>query len=133
PHVRAVGRGDGFAAWADLSDEARPRRRDGDEPDLRRPLRQVPGLHGVPDGLPVGRAVRQADRGDPGAGRAALPALGLGPITPVDDLRAVPPPPPAAGRSAAPMALPAQRPAPAPATHGRAPAAARAAPRDGGA
>ena len=43
------------------------RRRDG------RALRPLPGLHGLRDRLPVGRAVRQADRGDPAAGRAQRP------------------------------------------------------------
>ena len=34
------------------------------------PLRPVPGLHGLRDRLPLGRAVRQADRGDARADRA---------------------------------------------------------------
>ena len=38
----------------------------------RRPPRQLPRLHGVRDRLPVGRAVRQADRGRARAGRAQL-------------------------------------------------------------
>ena len=37
-----------------------------------RALRRLPGLHGLRHRLPVGRAVRQADRGHPRAGRAAL-------------------------------------------------------------
>ena len=36
----------------------------------------LPGLHGVRDGVPVGRAVRQAHRGDPRAGRARPPPAG---------------------------------------------------------
>ena len=36
-------------------------------------LRRVPGLHGVRDGVPVRGAVRQADRGDAGPGRAPAP------------------------------------------------------------
>ena len=39
------------------------------------PLRPLPRLHGLRDGLPVRRAVRQADRGDPGPGRARPPPL----------------------------------------------------------
>ena len=39
-----------------------------------RALRQLPGLHGLRDRLPVGRAVRPADRGHPRAGRAQLRA-----------------------------------------------------------
>ena len=37
-------------------------------------LRPLPGLHGVRDRLPVGRAVRQADRGHAAAGRAPAAA-----------------------------------------------------------
>ena len=37
-------------------------------------LRRVPRLHGLRHGLPVGRAVRPADRGHPGPGRAAAPS-----------------------------------------------------------
>ena len=63
PDLRAVGRGDGLAARADRADARRARggraavARDG------RALRPLPRLHGLRDRLPVGRAVRPADRG----------------------------------------------------------------------
>ena len=60
-------------ARPDLPDEAGPRRRAADRLDGRA-LRRLPGLHGLRHRLPVRRAVRQADRGDPGAGRAATTA-----------------------------------------------------------
>ena len=41
--------------------------------DGRRALRPLPGLHGLHDRLPVGRAVRPAHRGGPGVGRGGAP------------------------------------------------------------
>ena len=65
-------------------------------------LRQLPGLHGVRDRLPVGRAVRQADRGharrrSSAAGRARASER----LRRARDLRAVPPPRAAARARAA--------------------------------
>ena len=75
PHLRAVGRGGRLAARADRADEARATRRARElSAPMVRPLRQLPGLHGLRDRLPVGRAVRQADRGHTRAGRAQLGA-----------------------------------------------------------
>ena len=73
PDLRAVGRGDGLAARPDPPDGAAPRgraahRRDG------RPLGRLPGLHGVRDRVPVGRAVRQADRVRPAPRSSATTA-----------------------------------------------------------
>ena len=49
-------------------------RRDGRaERDRRRALRPLPRLHGLPDRVPVRRAVRRADRADPRARRAGVP------------------------------------------------------------
>ena len=56
-------------ARAHLPDGAGARGRADDRLDGR-PLRRLPGLHGVRDRVPVRRAVRQADRGDPRPGRA---------------------------------------------------------------
>ena len=69
--LRAVGRGDGFAARPDLPDEVGPRRARRDDRCLRRPLRRLSRLHGVRHRVPVGRAVRAADRGHARADRAA--------------------------------------------------------------
>ena len=55
-------------------------------------LGRLPGLHGLRDRLPVRRAVRQADRGHPRAGRAAPPPRRQGPGAARADLRAVPAP-----------------------------------------
>ena len=88
PHLRALGRGDGLAARAHRAHEAGARR------DLRaadRAPRQLPRLHGLRHGLPVGGAVRQAARGRPRAGRAQLRAAGGGPPAPPAHLRAVHP------------------------------------------
>src|SRR5208337_3395906 len=68
PDLPAVGRGDGLAAGPDPPGEPDPRRR----PAVRlrrRALRPLPGLHGLHDRLPVGRAVRPAHRGGPGMDR----------------------------------------------------------------
>ena len=53
---------------------------------------QLPGLHGVRDRLPVGRAVRQAHRGHARAGRAPLGAPARRAPAPPGDLRALPAP-----------------------------------------
>ena len=52
--------------------QAGPRGRADDRRDGRA-LRRLPGLHGLRHRLPVRRAVRQADRGHPRAGRAPAP------------------------------------------------------------
>src|SRR5262245_55833005 len=69
--LRAVGRGDGFAARADLFDEERTRGPRADDGWIRAPLRRMPRLHGLRDGVPVRRAVRAAHRGHARANRAA--------------------------------------------------------------
>ena len=69
PDLRPVGRGDGLAARPHLPDEGALEGEPLDDSD-RAALRRVPRLHGLRDRLPVGRAVRQADRGDPRADRA---------------------------------------------------------------
>ena len=95
PDVHAVGRGDGLPARPDLPDEPGPVRRAADRLDGPA-LRRLPRLHGLRDRLPVRRAVRPADRGHPGAGRAPAPAAREGPAAARGDLRAVPVPAPAA-------------------------------------
>ena len=52
--------------------QAGPRGRAADRRDGR-PLRPLPGLHGLRHRVPVRRAVRPAHRGHPGPGRAAAP------------------------------------------------------------
>ena len=64
PDLPALERGDGLAAGPDPADGVAPRRHDLAQPDRRRPLRPLPRLHGLRDGLPFRRPVRQADRGD---------------------------------------------------------------------
>ena len=64
PDLPALERGDGLPARPDPADGVAPRRDDLAQPDRRRPLRPLPRLHGVRDGLPFRRPVRQADRGD---------------------------------------------------------------------
>ena len=68
PDLPAVGRGDGLPAGPDLPGEPDPGRsralRQG-----RRALRPLPGLHGLHDRVPLGRAVRPAHRGGPGVDR----------------------------------------------------------------
>ena len=71
PTYVAVGRGDGLPARADLPDERGPAGRADDARDGAA-LRRLPRLHGLRDRLPLGRAVRQAHRGDPRPGGAAL-------------------------------------------------------------
>ena len=63
PELRGLRGRDGLAARAHPADADRPR---GGRADLARDghaLRPLPRLHGVRDRLPVGRPVRQADRG----------------------------------------------------------------------
>jgi len=45
------------------------RRRRGNECELGKPLRQLPGLHGVHDGVPLGSGLRKTHRGDSRADR----------------------------------------------------------------
>ncbi|MEJ7714306.1 MAG: hypothetical protein WKF40_00820 [Thermoleophilaceae bacterium] len=72
-----------YALWGEEADSPRGRivlMRAGHEEGTElsapmvRPLRQLPGLHGLRDRLPLGRAVRQADRGHPRPGGAQLGA-----------------------------------------------------------
>ena len=64
PDLPALERGDGLAARPDPADGVAPRRHDLAQPDRDRALRPLPRLHGLRDRLPLGRAVREADRGD---------------------------------------------------------------------
>ena len=75
---------------------------------VRRAHRRLPGLHGVRDGVPVGRAVRPAAGGGAPADRAQRRARHGRPAVPRRDLRAVPVPAPAARRRRARCALPAR-------------------------
>ncbi len=83
PHLRALARGDGLAARPDLADEGDARRHARAEPDGRRAFRPLPRLHGLPDLVPLGRAVRPADRagararreGGAAPGRRSAPSL----------------------------------------------------------
>ena len=90
PDVRLVGRGDGLAARAHRLDEGR--RATAIIPldaRRRRAHRRVSGLHGVRHGVPVGRALRPADRGDARAGRRRVAARAWRPRVPRARLRAV--------------------------------------------
>src|SRR5919197_1979346 len=92
PDVRPVGRGDGLPARAH---PAHARRSRGTRPDVRGAgagLGQLPGLHGLRDRVPVGRAVRQAHRGHARAGRAPVGAPARRAPAAPRDLRDVPPP-----------------------------------------
>ena len=71
-----------------------------------RALRQLPRLHGLRHGLPVGGPVRQADPGHAGAGRAPPPAPAARARAQAIDLRPVHPPGTAAGDGAADLAGP---------------------------
>ena len=64
PTYFALARGDGLAARAHLPDAGARRRVDRAERHGRRALRPLPRLHGMRDVVPVGRAVRPADRAD---------------------------------------------------------------------
>src|SRR5207249_930309 len=70
PHLCFVGTRDGFAARADLPDEDGERRHCGNECEVGEPFRQLPGLHGMHDGVPFGSGLRKADRSDARANRA---------------------------------------------------------------
>src|SRR5215475_10444082 len=61
------------------------------------------------DGLPVRGAVRPADRGDPGAGRATAPAPGGRTHAAHRRVRGLPPPRPAPAASCAARAVPGRR------------------------
>ena len=99
PDVPALGRGDGLAARAHRADEAGPR---GDLRPARRAHRQLPRLHGVRDRLPVGRAVRQADRGHARRRSSATRAPAARARVPAAGVRALHPPrPPARARARA--------------------------------
>ena len=69
PDVPAVGRGDGLAPRPDPPDHPGAGRRRSWHRGGRRPLRPLPGLHGLRDRLPVRGPVRPADRGGPRLGR----------------------------------------------------------------
>ena len=82
PDVRPLERGDGLAARADPPD-GRAARRDGDaERDRHRALRPLPRLHGVRQLVPVGRALRPADRDDARRRRAGARARAGRPAPP---------------------------------------------------
>ena len=70
PHLCFVGTRDGFAARADLPDEDGERRHCGNECEVGEPFRQLPGLHGMHDGVHFGSGLRKADRSDARANRA---------------------------------------------------------------
>ena len=78
PHVQPVERGDGLTPRPDLPDEVWARGR-ADDRFHGAALRRLPGLHGLCDRLPVRRPVRQAHRGDQGAGRAEPRPVAGGP------------------------------------------------------
>ena len=65
PDLPPLERGDGLAPRPDPADGGEPRRHDLAQRDRHRALRPLPRLHGLRHGLPVGRQVRPADRGDP--------------------------------------------------------------------
>ena len=69
--LHAVGRGDGLAARAHLSDEGRRRGADADRRAVRPALRRLSRLHGVRDRVSVRRAVRRRSSSDARADRAA--------------------------------------------------------------
>src|SRR6266436_4300153 len=62
-HLCFVGPGNGFTARPHLPDEARERRRRRNECELGEPFRYLPGLHGLHDGMPLGRGLRKTHRG----------------------------------------------------------------------
>src|SRR4051794_15386481 len=97
--------GDGLTTRADLPHERRSAGRADDAGDGAA-LRRLPRLHGVRHRLPVGGAVRQADRGDAGPGGAAVRPAPRPPGAAGRPLRAVPPSPPAAGGAGGTAALP---------------------------
>src|SRR5437879_4048559 len=75
PYLCFMGPGNGFAARADLPDEDSERGRGGNECKLGKPLRQLPGLHGLHDGVPFGRGLRKTHRGHTRANRTKDGAL----------------------------------------------------------
>ena len=97
PHLRALGRGDGLPARAHLPHGDGGEGRDPARGRLHHAHRPLPGLHGVRDRVPVGRAVRPAARGHPAADRAQRAAHAGRPAVPRGDLHAVPLPAAAAG------------------------------------
>ena len=70
PDLRALGRGDGLAPRPDRADAGRARGGQRAVGRAGHPHRPLPRLHGLRHRLPVGRPVRQADRGHPRPGRA---------------------------------------------------------------
>src|SRR5881394_2072345 len=90
--LRALGRRDGFAPRADLSDAQRPRRPRPADTGICPPLRRLSRLHGLRDRVSVRSAVRAADRGDARADRALLPAPARRPAVPPRALLALPVP-----------------------------------------
>ena len=108
PDLRPLRGGDGLPARAHLPHEQGPQRgaherRDGPS------LRPLPRVHGLRHGLPLGRAVRQAHRGDARAGRAPLRAEGGRQGFQGDDLPVLPLPEPAACHRRPDAPLPAPR------------------------
>ena len=97
PHLRALGRGDGLAARADLPHADGRERGDPARRGLHDAHGPLPGVHGLRDRVPVRGAVRPAARGHPAADRAHTCALAVRPAVPRGDLHAVPLPAPAAG------------------------------------
>src|ERR671924_321660 len=83
PDVPDLGRGDGFAARAHLSDEGWHRGARADDLLVRRALRPLPRLPGLCDCVPVGCAVRTAHRKAARANRASSSAQRLGWTLPV--------------------------------------------------
>ncbi len=119
-----------YQLWGEEMDSpARPDPPDHPDPGRRgrhrrrgHPPGPLPGLHGLRPGLPVGGALRPADRGRPRVGRAARPGPGgtpggtgaaapvaAGPGGPPGHLRDVPLPAAAAGADRAAAGRPADR------------------------
>src|SRR5271163_3869059 len=74
PHLRALGRGDGFAARPYLHDEEVSPGRGSARPALPPAYGQLSGLHGLHDRLPLRGAIQQADRRHARPGRTEYPA-----------------------------------------------------------
>ena len=71
PHLRPLGRGDGLSARSHPADGEDGTGNAPARPDRCRALRPLPRMHGLREQLPVGRPVRQVDRGDTRHGRGA--------------------------------------------------------------
>src|SRR3954452_20973254 len=105
--LRPLERGDGLAARSHRAHERGLGGGQRAEPDDGRPLRQLPRLHGLRHGLPVGRALRPAHRGHAPAGRAPASAHRGRATAAPRPLRDVPVPRPAAREGPAHRRLPA--------------------------